>query len=350
MLLRTLFFTAFFISNALFGQVNQDSVFKLVESKTNAMPDGVRVSIAILKDGMPSYYGFYRNKGRIEVKELSDAYFEIGSITKTFTTTLLAEMVLSNKIKINDDIHRVFPFKFNKRTKVSYLALANHTAGLPRLSENITPCLLKNPENPYSEFTNALMDEYLMNEFKVKRKQKYLYSNLGMSLLSYAIERSQNEDFEELLRKFVLEKYGLEAIGYDLKTTYPGIGADGKEVANWTFQTYKGAGGLVANCADLVKYILAHFNDENKALALTREQTFLINQGMALGLGWHILRPNDEQEKTFWHNGGTGGFTSSLGFKTANQTGVVVLTNLSAAHSERAEVDNICFELLDLIK
>ena len=229
--------------------------------------------------------------------------------------------------------------------------MANHTSGMFRLPSNIMPLLFKNPENPYSEYSYDLFKEYLIDELQIAENEtlKYDYSNLGAGLLAYALSNKKNQEFESLLQETIFDKYTMSSTAFERKTSFDGIGADGSRAENWQFNALKGAGGLISNTSDLSKFIQAQFDIENTELALTRKETFSISNNFSIGLGWHIYDSNQEDEK-YWHNGGTGGYTSSISFRTTNQTGVIILSNISALHEKSPVIDELCFELLELIK
>ncbi len=75
--------------------------------------------------------------------------FEIGSITKVFTSSVLASLVVDNRLKLNDFVNNYYPFAFNNNSKISFLDLANHTSGMPRLPENLD---VSNKLNPYKNY------------------------------------------------------------------------------------------------------------------------------------------------------------------------------------------------------
>lgn len=332
------------------AQNNRDSTINIIESRIGSMPEGFVISIALLQKGKTKYIGFIKEGGQLVQKDLKDTLFEIGSLTKVFTSTVLANKVLSGNIKLNNHVNKVFPWKFNNKIKLSYQALANHTSGVYRLPSNIMPFLIKNPENPYKEYSFDLFDTYLQEELQIEKSDdlKYSYSNLGAGLLAYSLSKESNKNFDVLLQELIFTKYNMLSTSYKANTSFSGLGADGNRVGNWEFSAMNGAGGLISNTHDLSQFIMAQFNEENKELTLTRKETFSIAENFSIGLGWHILNPQTEEEK-FWHNGGTGGFTSSISFRTANNTGVIILSNISALHKQSSVIDELCFELLDLL-
>ncbi|MEL6974946.1 MAG: serine hydrolase domain-containing protein, partial [Bacteroidota bacterium] len=77
--------------------------------------------------------------------------YEIGSISKVFTSTLLAYEVHMGKVALEDEIASYFDFPFHQETPITLKALANHSSGLPRLPPNLDLTTV-NPQNPYKDY------------------------------------------------------------------------------------------------------------------------------------------------------------------------------------------------------
>ncbi|MGN6508659.1 MAG: serine hydrolase, partial [Chitinophaga sp.] len=133
------------------------------------------------------------------------------------------------------------------------------------------------------------------------------------------------------------------------KELVKGQNPGGEVTANWDFDVLFAAGGILSTTADLVKFASAQFNPENTELALTRKPTFKVNENMEIGLGWHLLKSTSGKDLV-WHNGGTGGYSSSIAINTNDKTAVIILSNVSAFHPERANIDELCFELMNEIE
>ncbi len=333
------------------GQVKNDSLVSFISSRIDSLPNGFAISIAVINNDECNYIGLIKENDQIIVKDLKDSLFEIGSLTKVFTSTLLAHEVVNNHLKLTQPINKAFPFKFNDKIKLNYKNLANHTSGLYRLPSNILPLLLKNQDNPYKEYSYELFDHYLQKELQLSQSEigKYSYSNLGAGLLAYGLSKRRGKTFEFLLNEHVFNQYNMSNTEFDTNTSFHGINAVGENAENWQFDALKGAGGLISSTSDLSKFVVAQFDTSNCTLALTRKVTHSISDNMSIGLGWHIIPPKKSDLK-YWHNGGTGGFTSSVSFRVTNQTGVIVLSNISALHKQSFIIDELCFELLDMQK
>lgn len=333
----------------LYTQTKQDSILSIITNNIDSMPEGFSISIALVNNDNTTFIGFSKKDNVLIQVNNKDSLFEIGSITKVFTSTLLASNIINGNIKSNTTINKVFPFKFKNKTKLTYCSLSNHTSGIPRLPINIMQFLYKNPENPYKNYTYELLDNYLEEELQLTNKTQYEYSNLGAGILAYALSLKNNSSYETLLKTTILDKYKMYSTSYNSKVSYLGIGANNQKTENWQFNSLIGAGGLISNTNDLSMFIKAQFNTENKELLLTRKKTAQIKDNFSIGLGWHIYNSNTKLEK-FWHNGGTGGYTSSISYRTSNKTGVIILSNISAIHKESPKIDELCFKLLDQLK
>ena len=340
----------FFCGKLFYAQeTSSSSPVDFVKNKIDSFPDNFQVSIALIKNDKISYIGFQKVDNQLKQISNQDSIFEIGSITKVFTGTLLAKMANKGKIKLHGKVHKQLGFKFHKNKKLSYLDLANHTAGLYRLPSNILDLANNYPENPYSKYTDSLFVYHLRNELQLKNKpgKVHKYSNLGTSIIGYAISKMENKSYSELYQKEIFEKYGLNntKCHSNRDEMVRGINHQGEYVSNWNFGPMFPCGGISSNTKDIAKFIIAHFDSTNLDLKLTCTPTFKINENFKIGLCWHIIE-NSKKGNIIFHNGATGGYRSCAAFNPLSKTGVVVLSNISAYSSFSNEIDNICFELL----
>ncbi|MGB0887568.1 MAG: serine hydrolase domain-containing protein [Vicingaceae bacterium] len=341
---------SFLFSSLGFSQIATDSISDYLINKIHPFPNKFNISIALIKDDTVNFIGFSKENDATFIEENKDSLFEIGSLTKVFTSTLLANMVISDEIILTENINPNFPFTFNSDIQLNYISLSNHTSGLYRLPSNFF-LFVKNQKNPYKEYTLEHFNDYLENELKLdsKNKSNYSYSNLGAALLAHSLSLNKKKSFEKMLTQRIFSKFDMKSTSFSLPPSCKGVYQNGKFAENWKFNILKGAGGLVSSVKDLSKFILAQFNPENTELQLTRTLTHSISNNMSIGLGWHIIYPNSNNKK-YWHNGGTGGFTSSVAFRKSNKTGVIVLSNISSSSTNSKLIDQICFDLLDALK
>jgi len=321
---------------------------KVIFENTKVFPNHTQISIALIKDGKVSYFGIKKENDTVLTIDNHKSVFEIGSISKVFTSTLLANFVIDGKIKLNQNINDLLELSFNNNTKISFTSLANHTSGLPRLPSNLDLTRV-NPENPYKEYTEQKIIEYLTKFIKVSNKEEYQYSNLGAGLLGYTLSKIENTTYENLLQSKIFSKFNMNNSTSEINkikgNLAKGLNNEGNEIPNWEFSVLAGAGGILSTVEDMSNFALAQFDCSNKDLKLTRKKTIKINENMDIGLGWHILK---SQSKNFWywHNGGTGGYSSSMAIDDKTKNGIVILSNVSAFNPNMKNIDNLCFELM----
>ncbi|MFD2433478.1 serine hydrolase [Mesonia maritima] len=165
--------------------------------------------IGIYDNGEEKFLKFGKNKN-------SDAFninsiYEIGSVTKTFTATILAIMVENGEMNYDDPISNYLPDSIPKLIKpngkeITLEDLATHTSGLPRLPENLEKTI-KNPLNPYANYSLENLYDYLQT-VKVGTSN-YEYSNLGMGLLGEILATHSKMTYKELVKKYITEELGM---------------------------------------------------------------------------------------------------------------------------------------------
>lgn len=325
---------------------------ELISSKIKALPDGTQFAIGLIHNGEVFYYGVKLKDQSVRAETNYNKVFEIGSITKLFTSTLLASFALENKLKLDDPISTYLGFDLNKGTRISFKQLANHTSGLPRLPSNLNPEI--NPENPYSTYNTSMLKEYLTSELEVSTNNgvHYEYSNIGFGMLGYSLCEIANANYEKLLQEKICSRYGMHNTTTNRKKVEKllvrGLNAAGNETTNWDLASMVGAGGILSTVEDLAKFAIAQFDIDNKALTLTRKNTFTINHISDIGLGWEIIKRRSG-DTWYKHNGGTGGYSSSIIVDTDHKNGIIILTNVSGYNPKRNSIDDLSFELMKTI-
>ena len=336
------------IKSGLITQKQSEIIFE----NAKIFPNHTQISIAIIKDGKVNYYGINNKNDTISTVNNKKSVFEIGSISKVFTSTILANFVIDEKINLNDNINGYLKTSFNNNTEISFINLANHTSGLPRLPSNLDLTKV-NPENPYKEYKEKELEEYLTKHLELLNKEKYQYSNLGAGLLGYTLSKIENTTYENLLQNKIFSKFNMYNSTSDINkikgNLVKGLNNEGNDVPNWEFSVLAGAGAIFSTVEDLSQFAISQFDNSNKELKLTRKKTFEVNENMDFGLGWHILK---SQSKNFWywHNGGTGGYSSSMVIDENTKNGIIILSNVSAFNPNKGNIDKLCFKLMKTIE
>ncbi|MBN1144892.1 MAG: beta-lactamase family protein [Bacteroidales bacterium] len=321
---------------------------KIIHEKVKVFSDNTQLSIALIRNGKPVFYGVRIQNDSLQSIDNHLNIFEIGSITKVFTATLLAQLVAENKVKLDDPINGYLDMLLKDNIQITFGQLATHTSGLPRLPQNM---IITDPLNPYKEYNEANLRQYLSDKMKLLSNpgEKYEYSNLGAGLLGYLAEKIEKTSYEKLLQEKILKKYGMSSTTTNRQLVadrlVKGRDMKGAETPNWDFSVLKGCGSILSCTGDLSRFALAQLDESNKELAITRTKTFDINKSMDMALGWHIIKADTGAEWMF-HNGGTGGYTSSMVIDMKKKTGAIILSNVSAFHKNMGNIDALCFELM----
>ena len=327
---------------------------EIIYDHTKSFPDKTQLSFAVIKNGTSVFLGIERQNDRIVLTQNQDKIYEIGSITKVFTSTLLADLVINDVVRLDETIDASLPAHIELNSTINFQQLANHTSGLTRLPSNLDLSKI-DLQDPYKLYDETKLLAYLEGFLKLENEpgKAYSYSNLGAGLLGYLIASKHQKTFEVALQDIIFSKYGMTAstaLKAKVKgTLVQGLGASGEEVSNWDFNSLAGAGAIYSNIQDLAKFALAQFDSENDVLALTRKETFKINKQMGIGLGWHLITTRSGNE-LIWHNGGTGGYSSSMALDIEQQNGVIILSNVSALSSKNPKIDALCFSLMASLK
>ncbi|MEP6507422.1 MAG: serine hydrolase [Gemmatimonadales bacterium] len=281
--------------------------------------------------------------------------FEIGSISKVLTGTLLADMVIRGEVGLDDPVRRYLPptvhVPSRANREITLRDLATHASGLPRDPDNQHPADARDPMAGYGEAElYAFLSSYTLTRAP---GDSVSYSNVGMALLGHALARRAGRDYESLVRERILMPLGMRDtyIGPASRSTLAGREAAGHTedldpTPAWTFRgsVLLGEGAWRSSARDMLKFARAAASPLSsvvgRALYLAEApQREFAGPGDSVGLGWMAL--DRHGRRLLWHNGGTGGFTSMLAVERATGRGVIVLTNAFA------DIDLIAYHLLD---
>jgi D-alanyl-D-alanine-carboxypeptidase/D-alanyl-D-alanine-endopeptidase len=279
--------------------------------------------------------------------------FEIGSVTKVFTALLLADMAQRGEVELIDPVAKYLPKDVEapqRDGKIITLAdLASHYSGLPRMPDNFAP---RDSANPYADYSVERLYEFLSSH-RLTRDigARWEYSNLGYGLLGHALARRAGGDYETLVRDRILAPLGMESTAITLSPEMQARLAIGHDpaleaVPNWDLPTFAGAGALRSTTSDLLIFLEMALGMKESPLVPALAATIATRRpigvrGDEVGFGWIIAKSGDDE--MIWHNGGTGGYRSFIGFLPKAKVGVVALSNAST----EVGVDDIGQHLLN---
>lgn len=298
----------------------------------------VGVSIGIIDNGKFYTYGYGETeKGNHQIPA-DNTIYEIGSITKTFTATLLAEMVLQGKCRLSDPVNKYLPDSIPVLQKdgiqVTLEMLANHTSGLPRIPSDLFKIKGASFSDPYENYDDRDLFSYLDSvKLRSVPGTHFAYSNLGFGLLGTVLKRIRGLSYEQLLEKYICEPLHLR----DTRTVLTeeqqsrfaqGYNKRGVSTSHWHNKSMAGAGAIRSSVNDMLKYLNAYLAEDDatnllEAFKLCERPTFSVS-GDQLGLAWRIP---GRLPGWFWKDGGTGGFSSFCAFNPDKKIALVILAN-----------------------
>jgi serine-type D-Ala-D-Ala carboxypeptidase/endopeptidase len=337
-----------------FSQVPSDAeIRKILADRVGSENNGTGIVVGIVDANgrrIISYGSLAKNDTR---KLDGNTVFEIGSMTKVFTSLVLMDMVRRGEVALTDPISKYLPdsVKVPERNgrKITLADLSTQSSGLPRMPNNFTP---KDPNNPYADYTVQQMYDFLSG-YKLARDigSQYEYSNLGVGLLGHVLSLRAGMSYEALVRSRVCDPLDLKdtriTLTPDMKARLAvGHSAALAPVENWDIPTLAGAGALRSTANDMLTFLAANLGFVKTPLAQAMADEVSVRRpagapDMEIAYGWHIQ--TKDGNSIIWHNGGTGGYRTYMGYDPKARVGVVALTNISTD----AGVDDIGRHLLN---
>lgn len=263
--------------------------------------------------------------------------FEIGSITKVFTASLVSILVDKGKIKYDDKINNYLPEKFQnpRMDDVSILNLIQHTSGLP-----VRPYLFglkeKDPQNPYGFYEKSELLSFYAN-LVPKSKGSFNYAHTNYGLLEIILEFATKTPFDKLMDDYLFDPIGMDSSFVFFKERKKEVLTNGYDRAGritdpWTFASFGASEGIKTSASDLIKFmkinlgIVEHPYASIFAINHNKEVETDFNASILTGRGWQII----DQKKGYdiiTHNGKTSGHNAFISFIKETGTGVIILSN-----------------------
>jgi serine-type D-Ala-D-Ala carboxypeptidase/endopeptidase len=358
---------------------NSTSTFKItdeIKHRINALLDSNRTNAAIVIGIVdPNGTQFYSN-GKMSKANNStvnqNTIFAIGSNTKVFTTTLLADMVQDGLIKLSDPVDKYLPSNVKVPQYNGHITiedLATHTSGLPEFPSNYCPGSAKaNAQTPEEQLNlmsctkNYTFDQFYqgLSNTTIPREPglKVEYSTFGSALLGNILTLKSNmSSYNELVTKRILNVLGMNSTSIylsDEQKSRLAIGhIHGRELPLFNLSNpMVPGGGLYSSASDMLKFMSANIGLITTKLDNAMQESHLIrhytghlipnnirvsdnntNTEFYIGLGWFIT--TNLGKEIIWHNGATGGgYNAFMAFNPTTDRGIVVLCS-----TDRSDAD-----------
>jgi CubicO group peptidase (beta-lactamase class C family) len=326
----------------------------------------VGVVVGVIDAGRTRVFGFGREALGGDKTPDGQTIFEIGSVTKVFTSLALAQLAQEGLVRIDDPVGRHLPSEVKvasvSKRDITLEDLATHTSGLPRVPVKVLIVGARSGD-PYANYTEKDLYDFLKGWKPTQvAGTKWEYSNLGAGLLGHALARRAGVDYSQLISSRITQPLGLKDTrmkldGAQEKRMAKPYGVGNKPANLWSFDVLAGCGALHSTADDLLVFLAAEIGLKETKLRSAMEITQKPNRdtgtkGMRMGLGWIVntLPSADGPRNLYWHNGGTGGFSSFVGFVKEWKLGVVVLANAGPGVGSFGAVDTVGMGVLTLLK
>jgi CubicO group peptidase (beta-lactamase class C family) len=290
-------------------------------------------------------YGKATNAGAPFTRE---TLVEIGSCTKTFTTTLFALALNRNQIAPDASAQKYMPNGYALRAaQLTPLELADFTSGMP-----------DDPTNLPSGLERRSIDYYTVKDFltwasnyepSTQLPAPYKYSNAGIGLLSYLVATVTGKTWEDQLKSEVLQPLGmadttLRPTLEQQKRLAQGHNRAGQNAPRWPVFAWYAAGGLRSTAHDMISFgeaNLGHKEVNGKpvsaeliaAMQLAQKPIFTMANGDKQAMAWvnNMGEGNPNAHPVILKNGGTAGFGTGIAINPTKDAAIFIGMNQAGA-------------------
>ncbi len=314
--------------------VEQSVIEKIDEIvKAEVQYDLFSGTVLVAENGEIIYSGAFGYAHRDhEVPNKLNTRFNIGSIGKTFTATLIMQLVQEGKINLSDSLSKYLPdFPHYQKDKIQIKHLLNHSSGLANYMAHEKYDKQWHELRKIDDALLLIYDQNLLFE----PGTKFRYSNSGMVVLGAIIEKVTGMQYKDYLKQRILDPLGMKdsgifypedvvpnrAIGYD------NISSDQYRSEVLREMPAFSDGGLRSTVTDMLKFDQALYGEE----LLTEEYKEImwtpVGPHETYAYGWSVFPFHGT--KIIYHNGGLPGFNSEFRRYPEKGYTIIVLSNYS---------------------
>ncbi|MGO0605455.1 serine hydrolase domain-containing protein [Brevibacterium linens] len=260
--------------------------------------------------------------------------FEIGSITKTFTAALFADAIGRGEIEADTRLGGVWPDLDGKVAEVTLESIAMQRSGLPQQKpwsgwgEGISGILANYVHtDPYRGDAKDIVSSLKLVELADPKPE---YSNFGFAVLGQALAEVAGKDYTDLVRERITEPLGMEetVVPDSAEGLSHGYTASGLPAAPWTLGGSAPAGAIRSTTHDMSIWLRAVRDGSAPGAEASHPRKAFDDSDR---IGWAWFTTTDRSPNLTWHNGGTGGYRSYLGFDpksgSGSGSGIIVLAD-----------------------
>lgn len=316
-------------------------------TRTTSGRSGIQLTVGLMARDATTVRVFDAQGERDRVDHL----YEIGSITKTFTASLLAKQVSEGRMSLDDPLARHLDWLDPSVFSPPLSRIASHTAGysatapLTRTQYATVIVDLIRGKNQHRNPLGVSEERFRRLAQRARptdREHGWSYSNLGYALLGRAIGTAGGRDYTALMTAYLRDELALTntRVGTDPASNLHGATRRGADCGNWQwaahdYEPLRPAGAISSTAEDLLTYARFCMKEQNGYLSMLLDRRAGISKRDEMGLGWWLLRDAD---RVIHHGGGTGSFSSFLIVDLTRNTAAVVLANQRLSRSADRQI------------
>jgi len=258
----------------------------------------------------------------------SNTVFQIGSVTKTFTSTMIMMLQEQGKLNVKDKLSKYFP-DYPDGDKITLENLLTHTSGIYNYTEDTAFSLTGMTTHQDRKSMMKLFKDRLTG---VEPGTSFNYSNSNYMLLGYIIEDLTGKTYYQALRSMILQPLGMKNTGCN----FAGLKNKNKAVGYFSIDDGKGdnapfvdssvsyaAGCIYTTVSDLNKWA----NAVHKKQLLTEEDWKLVATPYKQNYGYGWMIGEAMAKKSIGHNGGIHGFVSNMFMMPDDASTIILISN-----------------------
>ncbi|MCC6803646.1 MAG: beta-lactamase family protein [Anaerolineae bacterium] len=284
--------------------------------------------------------------------------YRIASITKLFTATMLMKLRDAGRLSLDDPIEKYLPgfsvkSGFPDARPPTFRQVVAHSAGLPREGDHQG---WRDMNMPTAE---ALLESLSRLEMAFPTMVEPKYSNLGISLMGYALSKIAGQEYGSYVEAQILKPLGMDSSGFDHSRygdDHYAVGYDltaegASPSPHWDEQGFRPGGGMYSTVEDITKFIAMQFRDQPAGGSQVLGGSTIREMHMPIsvmpdfetgfGVGWGIRRVGGH--KVIGHSGGLPGYTTNITLVPALRLAAIVFTNTG---TNPVEISQKALELL----
>ncbi|MEL7122237.1 MAG: serine hydrolase domain-containing protein [Bacteroidota bacterium] len=316
----------------------------LSDPKINAVSIGIYKN---KKDYTAHFGELDKGEGNVPTDE---AIYEIASVSKSFTGTLVAQAVVDKKLSLEDDVRKYLEGDYTnleyEGNPIRVRHLVTHTAGLPRFFPDRINDLFNTIDETLPFRIYEIEKDYSKEEFLTDLSKisidivpgtSYRYSNADVELMAHILEKAYQMPYERLLEENICKKAGMNNTKVHLSEEEVDLFANGYGETNQLVphfaNTLWGAGsGIKSTTADLIKYMKFQLDDNNTIVAASHESLYA-DANLEIAYLWPI--ENNAEDGIYYNiHGGAFGTQNYLMIVPKYQLGISIITNQSGPETQ----------------